>query len=815
MDVSGSSSDQSVSVTPQGRSAHVRWVRVLALTVAFFLVCTIVGAIAIGIRVAGGFTYIRDNWTTFRANVDSRVAYIGNVHDAFGTNRLAKRYQDYVRKRTPIALGALQETYAEMQSAILIYESLALTDAEGLALDVLRTVLARDAEILESAAAVSATDMPPDDIKVFADDRTLAAIKILKQELAKASDKAGANLDRTMMYGINLMSRSSWILPILILASLLLIWLLHRLVSETENRTRAEVVLRESEERFRDLYDNAPNAYYSVRTEDGVIARSNFAFARMLGWPAGGLDGLNFFDLFADTAYGRERAESLFEQLRNGEIVRGIELQMKHKTGRMIWTALTAEPVLDESGKVIEVRSIDIDITDRKRAEEEVRAVQDELVRRANYDELTGLPNRTLLIDRLSQALIRAQRQKDSVGLMFIDLDRFKHINDTYGHDVGDRLLKDAAQRLRSCVREGDTVARLAGDEFVIVLSSISNQNDAALVAGKIIASFGVPFQIGSIAESVSASVGVSVYPEHGEDLHSLLRNADAAMYAAKQNGRNTFRFYVASDRDETPDQPRIEDQLRRALEDDELGLQYQPVVDARSQRVVGVEALLRWDSKVLGEVDPLRFIPVAEAQGTIVAIGEWVLRMSCDQMFRWRADYADHDISLNVNVSSKQISGGHIVSSVKRALALSGLPASLLELEVTENLIIEQGLESMEVLNQLTELGVRLGVDDFGTGYSSLMYIKRYPFSYLKLDQSFIIDIARDGQERTLAKAVIDLAHGLGLVVTAEGVESKEQFETLLSIGCDRVQGNYFCAPGSPDAFIQFLEKANAAAST
>jgi diguanylate cyclase (GGDEF)-like protein/PAS domain S-box-containing protein len=458
-----------------------------------------------------------------------------------------------------------------MQSAILLYESLDLTEAEGLALDVLRTVLARDANVLESAAAgtaPSATQTQADIIKDFTDDRTLLAIKILEQELAKVRDEAGASLDRTMVYGKNLMSRSSWILTILILASILLIWLLHRLVSEAYSRTRAEVILRESEEQFRDLYDNAPNAYYTVRTEDGVIVRSNSAFSKMLGWPTGALDGLKFLDLFSKTAYWRESAENVFERLRNGEIVRGLERQMKHKTGRTIWTVLTAEPVRDESGKVVEVRSIDIDITDRKRAEEEVRAAQDELVRRANYDELTGLPNSTLLLDRLSQALIRAQRQKDRVGLAFVDLDRFKKINDAYGRDVGDRLLKDVAQRLRVCIREGDTVARLAGDEFVIVLSSICNQNDAALVAGRIITAFGVPFQIGSVVEKVSASIGISVYPDHGVDLHSLLCNADAAMYAAKQNGRNTFMFSAGRDRDDTLEQPRLEDQLRWALED-------------------------------------------------------------------------------------------------------------------------------------------------------------------------------------------------------------------------------------------------------
>lgn len=795
------SGDRGAPTLPAG--VHVRWVRILALTVAFFLTCTIVGAVVIGFRAAESFEAIRAGWEAYTDNVESRGSYLNQIRAAFGLGGFARRYELYQRGRDPRVLDAFERDYASVQAAVLGYESLDLSEPEGAAVASLRTILDAYAQGLERAATGQAQgDASLFPVAASEEEAAGRALNVLEREWQRQGVAAGDRLDATVSLGLNVVKRGALILPVLIAAGVLLLWLLRRLVQETAIRTRAEDIVRQSEERYRDLYDNAPNAYFSVAAADGRILRSNAAFAEMLGWETEDLTGAILFGLFADAPDGLPKARQLFEQLRSGEKAEGVELQMKHRSGRVIWGALTAEPVFGADDKVEEVRSISIDITDRKRAEEEVKAVHEELVRRANYDALTGLPNRTLLLDRLSQALIRAHRGRDKVALMFIDLDAFKHVNDTYGHDAGDQLLKEAALRLRSCVREGDTVARLAGDEFVIVLSPIALAQDAARVATKVGRAFGDPFVVSGKEERVSTSVGIAIYPDDGGDLHVLLRNADSAMYAAKEQGRNRFTFYRPA-AEEKPDPSRtLEDNLRYALESGELSLAYQPILDARSRRIVGAEALLRWHSPVLGEVDPLQFIPIAEEKGSIIAIGEWAMSEACREMSRWRCEPGAAPLFLSVNVSNRQVSGGHILNTVHRALTASGLSGAQLVLEVSESLMSAGGSEMLTIFKTLADRGIGLCIDDFAVGPTAVAGLRRFPIKGVKIDRRFVHGILRDPADADLVRAVIGMAHALDFTVTAEGVETKEQAEFLLENGCDRLQGNYFSEAVSSAAF-------------
>jgi diguanylate cyclase (GGDEF)-like protein/PAS domain S-box-containing protein len=790
-----------------GRGAHVQWVRVLAYTVAFFLLCTIVGSIGIGFRISDGFTQVQQGWNAYTAAIEPRSRALDQLRSGFSFRGLPAGYRLYTQNRSPQVLAALQKQFSATQDALLAYESIDTTDTENLVLGALRGALNRYAEALEAAASVSAAGIPDDALTSDDAGAVIAALETLERERERAVSRATDRMDATVALGFNVVNRGALILPVLVIAGLMLIWLLRRLVQETTTRTHAEEVLRDSEERYRDLYDNAPNAYFTVAAADGKIVRANAALARMLGRSATELSGKSVFENVAEEPDGLVAAKLAFERIGHGETIANLELPMKHGAGRTIWTSLTAEPLRNAYGKVAEVRCVMTDISDRRRAEDEIRTVQEELVRRANYDALTSLPNRTLLLDRLSQALIRAHRQGDKVAVMFVDLDRFKHINDTYGHEAGDKLLQEAARRLRACVREGDTVARLAGDEFVIVLSAVSTLADAAVVAAKVIARFSEPFKVEQAEETVSSSVGIAVYPEDGANLHVLLRNADTAMYAAKQGGRNRFSFYRPQQAEVPEGAEAIGTNIQRALDSGELSLDFQPILETRSRRVVGAEALLRWRSPVLGVVDPMQFIPVAEEKGAIVAIGEWVLNEGCRNLRLWQGSPGGADVALSVNISSRQVAGGHLQNSVTRALSAAGLKAGALEIELTEDLLQEIGPETLGVLTRLGEIGVRLCIEDFGLTPSSLIDLKRYPFTTLKIDRALVGAIATDPTRASLAQAVIQMGHTLGLTVTAEGVETQAQLDFLTTHFCDHVQGNFFSAPLNAEEFAAFLK--------
>jgi diguanylate cyclase (GGDEF)-like protein/PAS domain S-box-containing protein len=413
----------------------------------------------------------------------------------------------------------------------------------------------------------------------------------------------------------------------------------------------------------------------------------------------------------------------------------------------------------------------------------------------ANHDTLTRLPNRVMFNERLTQAIARAQRLASMAAVLFIDLDRFKIINDTLGHDAGDELLKQLAARLRECLREGDTIGRQGGDEFVVLVEGVSDPAQVAGVGQKILDTVARPYLIRGHEFHVTASIGISIYPEDGHDQQTLLKNADIAMYRAKEQGKNNHKFYSAQINSHSYERLALETSLRRAVERDEFLLHYQPKVDMRSGRITGVEALIRWQHPELGMVPPGEFIPIAEETGLIGPIGEWVLRTACTEARGWVASGLS-PITIAVNLSARQFSSDELAIAILRVLRDTGLDPRLLELELTESTVMHNAERATEILQQLKRLGVRVAIDDFGTGYSSLSYLKRFPISSVKIDRSFVLDLPDDKDDAAITQAVIAMAHSLRLRVVAEGVETPEQFRFLEEHHCDEMQGNYFSKP-------------------
>ncbi len=425
----------------------------------------------------------------------------------------------------------------------------------------------------------------------------------------------------------------------------------------------------------------------------------------------------------------------------------------------------------------------------------------------AHYDSITGLPNRNLLHDRMGQALLQSRRNQERLGVMFLDLDRFKNINDTLGHLVGDELLRHVAQRLSMVLRASDTLARLGGDEFVVLLPGLTSRDQAALVADKLLSTLEAPMVVQDHSLHISTSIGICICPDDGDDPDVLLRNADTAMYEAKANGRNTFRYFTESMNIEADQRYRIESALRVGVRDRELQLYFQPLVNVHSGQVFGVEALVRWQSPLLGLVPPGQFIGIAEETDLIVEIDSWVMREACAHGARWRQELG-RDIMVAVNLSARQFRRKDLVAFVSRVLAETGLPAPLLELEITESSLMHNVTEVIQTLDELVTLGVRLAIDDFGTGYSSLAYLKRFPVHKLKVDQSFVRDIGHTNSDLAIVKTVIALAHTLQLDLLAEGVETPNQLMTLRALGCECFQGYLFSRPVPVDSVLNVLRQ-------
>ena len=441
-----------------------------------------------------------------------------------------------------------------------------------------------------------------------------------------------------------------------------------------------------------------------------------------------------------------------------------------------------------------------LDLEERKRVEQSIRHM-------AHHDALTGLPNRTLFRDRLTHAMAQADRYHQKLAVLFLDLDRFKAINDTLGHNVGDQLLKIAAERLRSCVRDCDTVARLGGDEFTVIVDDILDVQDAAVVAQKILDTLSQPFNLHGHEVFISVSVGITLYPNDDESADNLLRNADSAMYRAKEYGRNNYQFYVADMNVKARARLMLESSLRRALDRGEFALYYQPRVDLLSGRVIGAEALLRWRHPEMGLVPPVEFIPILEETGMIIPVGDWVLRQASQQNRAWQ-DMGLPPIRMAVNLSVRQFIQKDLAESVLRILEQAGLSPEYMELEITEDLLLEHNQTNIITLTKLRNQGIHISIDDFGTGYSSLSYLKRLPIDTLKIDQSFVRDIDTDPDNKAIASAIIAMANSLHLNVLAEGVETDEQLAFLRAQGCNEIQGFSFSHPLPADEFERLLRE-------
>ncbi|MCX7149638.1 MAG: EAL domain-containing protein, partial [Rhodocyclales bacterium] len=518
----------------------------------------------------------------------------------------------------------------------------------------------------------------------------------------------------------------------------------------------------------------------------GCMISVNQAFSRITGYAAVDAVGRNA-SMLASGRHSREFFGEMWRAILDAGYWHG-EIWNRRRNGETFPEWLGISSVRDGNGKITHFVGIFSDISERKAAEAKIAFL-------AHHDALTGLPNRLLLRDRMQQAMVHGERSGNKVALLFVDLDHFKGVNDSYGHPVGDALLRDSAQRLLGCVRDSDTVSRHGGDEFLVVLTELASSEVPAQIAGKIMAVLAQPFHIEDHEATISASVGIAVYPEDGAGFNELLAKADTAMYHAKQAGRNAFRFYTQRMNADAQERLDLHGRLRHALERGEFVLYYQPLLDLKSGFIVGGEALVRWQSPGHGLIEPEHFIAAAEHSGLIVPLGEWVLQEACRELARWHA-LGHPQLSMAVNISAIQFRRGDVEETVLRALATSGAIPSALELELTESILIDGAEQVLETIRRLQALGVRLAIDDFGTGYSSLAYLKRFAVDKLKIDQSFVRNIVADRDDAAIVRAVIQMARSLDLKVVAEGVESEAVAAELRTMQCDLVQGYHFGRP-------------------
>ncbi len=470
------------------------------------------------------------------------------------------------------------------------------------------------------------------------------------------------------------------------------------------------------------------------------------------------------------------------------------------KDGTPFWNELYIAPVRDEKGRIVNFIGVQKDVTERK-------VLEEKLAHQAFHDPLTDLPNRSLFLDRVDHALKRAERRGDRVAVLFMDLDNFKVVNDSLGHEVGDELLIAVAGRLRSCLRPADTAARLGGDEFVVLLEDVEDPEDATRVAVRVGEAIRAPFRAGRHDLFVTTSVGVALGEGDGESAGDLLRNADLAMYRAKDGGKNSYAIFEPLMNEKALKRLGMEAELRRALEKKELRVYYQPKVSIRTGRILAQEALVRWEHPERGLISPAEFVPLAEETGLIIPLGRWVLEQSCRQLGEWQRLYpSDPPLGMSVNLSAAQFKRPDLGSSVAEVLRQTGLDPHTLILEITESMMVEDVGAALATLKELKSLGIKIAVDDFGTGYSSLSYLKHFPVDFLKIDRSFVAGLGRDPKDEGLVAASIELAHALKLEVVAEGVETEGQLERLRTLGCDMAQGFYFQKPSPEDTVSESL---------
>ncbi|MCT7298232.1 EAL domain-containing protein [Ralstonia sp. CHL-2022] len=561
--------------------------------------------------------------------------------------------------------------------------------------------------------------------------------------------------------------------------------------------------LAESEERYRLAISNLHEGVV-IMSPDGVVQAANASAERILRVRPGQLVGRNRLDPIQRVVDedGKEVGLTMMpsgQVLRTGEPIFGRVYGLLLKTGELMWVRQNIIPIRRHAEPTPSSVMLSFaDITDIKRAEQRLRHL-------AAHDALTGLTNRSFFIAHLESAIESARDESRELALFFLDLDRFKSVNDTAGHACGDTLLQSAAARLTDCIGPGDMIARLGGDEFVILIDQRVEGKRIALLAERLLQAMREPFDTVNGRYYLGVSIGVALYPHDGISGSDLLRSADAAMYRAKQNGRNRAQFYTAELNARLQRRYMLENALRDARENNELQLVYQPKYDLASHRIVGAEALLRWNSAKLGAISPVEFIPVAEETGLIVPIGAWVLRRACEQAVIWY-EALGYDFRMAVNLSARQFQAGDVVPMIEQTLADTGLPPTALEVEITESLLMGGADEVRPMFDALTAQGIRISIDDFGTGYSSLSYLQRFPISNVKIDRSFITGIPGDPDSVALTEAIVAMARALGMTVTAEGVEDADQVEFLAKAGCQEIQGYYIGKPVTAEGFDRLL---------
>jgi len=568
--------------------------------------------------------------------------------------------------------------------------------------------------------------------------------------------------------------------------------------------------LENSEKMYRYLVDSSPDIIYTLNHE-GKFTFINDRAYQLLGYKREELIGQHYSILVHEEDLARARY--VFNERRVDERAsRNVELRLKCHAGanqERTFNNTLMTISLNAIGMHVpdqEVRKLEFygtygvarDITDRKRAEEVISY-------QAYHDILTDLPNRILFKDRLGLAVIQAKRKQTELAVMFIDLDRFKLVNDTLGHVKGDELLQQAAGRLKECLRKGDTLARQGGDEFTIVLPELRDRDDARMVADKFLEVLQAPFDLDGHAVHISASIGIAVYPVHGESIDELLRHADIAMYQIKGQGKNGHAFYDPSMQDVSHQKIALEQSLRRALENEELEMYYQPQIDAISGRIVGAEALMRWNHPTRGIVSPGEFLPFAEENGLMLPISDWMIGALCRDMLQWK-NIGGNQVRLSLNLSPQYLDRGDFYEKMRNALLRYGIAPSQIEVEITENICIRNPQHAIEQLNKLGQLGVSVAIDDFGTGYSSLAYLHRFPVHTIKIDQSFVKEIHDEHGHYPVVLAIISIARGLGLNLIAEGVETDSQARYLRANGCLTMQGYLYHRPMPLGRFIDVL---------